>query len=45
MSFQDWKRIEAAEIQAAAPQAPRKKLIRIEDMLAVLGEAPDVGGA
>ena len=36
VSFADWKRIEAAEIAAAAPGSPRKKLIRVIDMLAVL---------
>ncbi len=38
VSFQDWQRIEAAEIAAAEPGAPRRKLIRIKDMLAVLGQ-------
>ena len=38
VSFADWKAIETAEIDAAGPNAPRKKLIRIEDMLAVLRE-------
>lgn len=38
VSFADWKAIETAEIDAAAPDAPRKKLIRIKDMLAVLRE-------
>jgi len=36
VSFEDWKTIEAAEIAAAPPGAPRKKLIRIRDMLKVL---------
>lgn len=39
VSFEDWKAIESAEIEAASPEAPRKKLIRIKDMLAVLDEA------
>ncbi len=38
VSFADWKTIEAAEIEAAGPCAPRKKLIRIKDMLDVLHE-------
>ena len=37
VSYEDWKAIEAAEVEAAAPGEPRKKLIRIKDMLAVLG--------
>ncbi|MDH3472321.1 MAG: FAD-dependent oxidoreductase [Rhodospirillales bacterium] len=36
VGFDDWKRIEAAEVAAAAPGAPRKKLTRVSDMLAVL---------
>lgn len=36
VSFDDWKAIEAAEIEAAAPGMPRKKLISIAEMLAVL---------
>lgn len=36
VGFADWKRIEAAEIAAAMPGAPRRKLIRVKDMLAVL---------
>ena len=36
VSFEDWKTIEAAEIAAAPPGAPRKKLIRINDMLEAL---------
>jgi ferredoxin--NADP+ reductase len=39
VSFDDWKAIEAAEIAAAAPGAPRQKLIRIKDMLAVLKQS------
>ncbi|MFQ5773488.1 MAG: FAD-dependent oxidoreductase [Kiloniellaceae bacterium] len=38
VSFAEWQRIEAAEVAAAPPGAPRRKLIRINDMLAVLGE-------
>ncbi len=36
VSFAGWKRIEAAEIAAAAPGAPRRKLIRVKDMLSVI---------
>ena len=36
VSFDEWKRIEAAEEAAAAPPAPRRKFGRIADMLAVL---------
>ena len=37
VSFADWKKIEAAEIAAAAPGAPREKFCRVRDLLAVLG--------
>lgn len=37
VSYQDWKKIEAAEIAAAPQGAPRRKFARIADMLAVLG--------
>ncbi len=40
-SFADWQRIDAAEVAAAPAGAPRRKLIRIEDMLAVLDRASD----
>lgn len=36
ISFEDWRRIDAAETAAAPPGAPRRKLTRIKDMLAVL---------
>ena len=39
VSFADWLAIEAAEIAAAPAGAPRQKLIRIKDMLAVLGKS------
>lgn len=39
VSFADWQEIDAAEVAAAAPDAPRKKLIRIKDMLAVLDKS------
>jgi ferredoxin--NADP+ reductase len=37
VGFADWERIDAAETAAAPPGAPRRKLVRVEDMLAVLG--------
>ncbi|MGF1611117.1 MAG: FAD-dependent oxidoreductase [Kiloniellales bacterium] len=39
VSFADWLAIEAAEIAAAPSGAPRQKLFRIKDMLAVLGKS------
>ncbi len=36
-SFDDWRRIEAAETAAARPDAPREKLVRHADWLKVLG--------
>lgn len=36
VSYEDWKAIEAAEIDAAPEGAPRKKMCRIKDMLAVV---------
>jgi len=36
VSFADWQRIDAAEVAAAPPGAPRRKLIRIKDMLNIL---------
>ncbi len=42
VSYDGWKAIEAAEVEAAEPGMPRKKLIRIAEMLAVL---EDVGPA
>jgi len=39
VSFADWQRIEAAEVTAAPAGAPRRKLIRIKDMLAVLEDS------
>lgn len=38
VSFDDWKTIERAEIEAATPPAPRRKLATIDEMLAVLGQ-------
>lgn len=38
VSFADWQKIEAAEQAAAGPGAPRRKLTRIKDMLAVLAQ-------
>ena len=43
VDFEDWRRIEAAEIAAAAEGAPRRKLYRREDMLAVLDERRATG--
>jgi ferredoxin--NADP+ reductase len=40
VSFADWRRIEAAEVAAAPAGAPRRKLVRIKDMLAVLDSDP-----
>ena len=36
VTFEDWQQIDAAELAAATDGAPRRKLIRIKDMLAVL---------
>ena len=36
VDFDDWKKIEQAEVAAASAPAPRRKLTRIEDMLAEL---------
>ncbi|MBC8337630.1 MAG: FAD-dependent oxidoreductase [Alphaproteobacteria bacterium] len=36
VSFEDWKKIEAAELAGAEGSRPRKKFVVIEDMLAVL---------
>ncbi|MDH3594938.1 MAG: FAD-dependent oxidoreductase [Rhodospirillales bacterium] len=36
IGFADWKTIDAAEVATAPPGAPRRKLIRVDDMLAVL---------
>jgi NADPH-dependent glutamate synthase beta subunit-like oxidoreductase len=36
-SFDDWHRIEAAEVAAARPGSPREKFVRQEDWLKVLG--------
>jgi ferredoxin--NADP+ reductase len=40
VGFADWERIDAAEVAAAPPSAPRRKLTRVADMLAVLGRDP-----
>ncbi len=40
VSFADWRRIEAAEAAAAPAPAPRRKLTRIADMLALLDARP-----
>jgi NADPH-dependent glutamate synthase beta subunit-like oxidoreductase len=36
-SFDDWRRIEAAEIAAARDGSPREKMVRVEDWLVTLG--------
>ena len=38
VDYPEWKQIEAAEEAAAAPGAPRRKLVTVGDMLALLGE-------
>ncbi len=43
VDFEDWRRIEAAEIAAAVEGAPRRKLYRREDFLAVLDEQRAAG--
>ena len=43
VDFEDWRRIEAAETAAAAEGAPRRKLYRREDFLAVLDEQRAAG--
>ena len=43
IDLDDWRRIEAAEIAAAAEGAPRRKLYRREDFLAVLNEQRAAG--
>lgn len=34
--YEDWKKIDAAEIANAAPEAPRRKFCTVEEMMAVL---------
>ncbi len=41
VGFADWERIDAAEVAAAPPGAPRRKLTRIADLLAVLDGEDD----
>lgn len=36
VTFEDWERIEAGEVAAAPPGAPRRKFTRVDEMLAVL---------
>jgi ferredoxin--NADP+ reductase len=36
VSYEDWKKIDAAEIANAAPEAPRRKFCTVDDMMAVL---------
>ncbi len=40
VSFDDWKRIEAAEIERARPGAPREKFVVISDMIAASDNKP-----
>jgi ferredoxin--NADP+ reductase len=42
VTFADWLRIEAAEVAAAPPGAPRRKLIRIKDMLAIVAQPEEM---
>jgi ferredoxin--NADP+ reductase len=37
VSFTDWQRIDAAEQEAAAGQGPRRKFMKVEEMLKALG--------
>ncbi len=37
VTYPDWKKIEAAEIAAAPPGAPRRKFSRVAEMLGLLG--------
>ncbi len=41
VGFADWERIDAAEVAAAPPGAPRRKLTRVADLLAVLNGNDD----
>ncbi len=41
VGFADWERIDAAEVATAPPGAPRRKLTRIADLLAVLDRDGD----
>jgi hypothetical protein len=43
VTFADWLRIEAAEVAAAPAGAPRRKLIRIKDMLSVVAQPAETG--
>lgn len=40
---EDWRKIDEAERAAASDEAPRRKFVRVRDMLALLG--PDAAGA
>lgn len=40
IDFDDWKAIEAAEISAAPVGAPRRKFVRVDDMLRICSKAP-----
>jgi NADPH-dependent glutamate synthase beta subunit-like oxidoreductase len=43
VSFDDWRRLDAAEVAFAPDGAPRRKLSRVEDMLTLLGKADGAG--
>ena len=45
VGYEDWLKIDAAEVAAASPGAPRRKFTTVEDMLAVLEEADREQGA
>ncbi|MEE8188538.1 MAG: FAD-dependent oxidoreductase [Kiloniellales bacterium] len=38
VSFEDWQRIDSAEVAAAPPGAPRRKFVRVAEMLDLLDE-------
>jgi ferredoxin--NADP+ reductase len=35
--FGDWERLDAAEVARARPEAPREKIVRVDEMLGLLG--------
>jgi len=39
VSWAEWQKIEKAEMAAATKPAPRRKFVRVDDMLAVLDKA------
>jgi len=36
LTYQDWQSIDAAEVAAAKPGAPRRKFVTIDEMIAAL---------